>query len=283
MAFAYRFVAGWAAQRGHELILVVTSPGRANGEPLAERYGNSVAELIAAAPPSQDFLVTRRMKSVAAPIIRALEPDLILSATFPLRIQPEVVAIPRLGAVNLHPTPLPRGRASNPLRLIYEGDREIGGALHRITPEWDAGPILSLQTRPLPADLTEEPLGAALMQAVGAALDEGVGRAIAGEPGEPQDETVATYATAFTDAECRLDWGEPGRTLQRRALALNFQTGLRALGEVAGQRHAVRSVRPIPGSARGMPGTLVERHGDRLIVCAGDGLVEVELGSGGDR
>jgi methionyl-tRNA formyltransferase len=282
MAFAYRFIAGWAEQRGHELILVVTSPGRANHQSMAERYGNSVAELIAAAPPTQNFLVTQRMKGVAAPVIRALAPDLVLSATFPHRIPPEIVAIPRLGAVNLHPTPLPRGRGSNPMRLIYEGDREISGALHRITPEWDAGPILGLQTRPLPEDLTEQALGAAMMDAVGAALDEGVERAIAGESGAPQDETAATYAAAFTDAECRLDWSELGRTLQRRTLALNFQSGLRAQGEIAGQLHAIRTVRPVPGSASGAPGTVVEQHGDRFVICSGDGLVEVAVGPGGN-
>jgi methionyl-tRNA formyltransferase len=278
MPLVYRFIADWAARRGHRLILVVTSPGRIDGPPIEAHYGNTVADLVAAAPPGQDFLVTRRMKTVAAPVIRALAPDLVLSSTFPHRIPQEIVDIPRLGAVNLHPTPLPRGRGSNPARLIYEGDEVVGGTLHRIVPEWDAGPILSVQTRPLPEPLTVEGVLGIMIEAVGTALDEGVQRAIAGEPGVPQDESRATYVTAFTEAEYRLDWREPARTLQRRTLALNFPGGARARGEIDGAWSAVRSVTPVPGASSGAPGTLVERRGDRLIVRAGDGLVEVELG-----
>ena len=72
-------------------------------------------------------------------MIAALAPDLIVSATYPHRIPPEVTAIPRYGAVNLHPSPLPRGRGPNPQRLIYEGDPIIGGTLHRMSPSSTPG------------------------------------------------------------------------------------------------------------------------------------------------
>jgi methionyl-tRNA formyltransferase len=279
MPMVYRFVAEWVERAGHRLVLVVTSPGRVH-ESVEERYGSSVADLLAAVPPSQDVLVSRRMKSVITPVVRALAPDLILSATFPHRLPPELVAIPRLGAVNLHPTPLPRGRGGNPLRLLYEGDREASATLHRIVPEWDAGPILSLQSRPIPEGATAAELGATMIEALVAALDEGVARTVAGEPGEPQDERLATEALPFTEAERRLDWREPGRTLQRRALALNFPIGARAVGEISGSCYPVRAVRPLPGASCGAPGTLIERRDDTLIVCAGDGPVAVEVGSG---
>ena len=277
---AYQLVAGWAGQHGHRVVLVVTSPGPAggvSGAASSERYGSGVPELIAAAPRTQDFLVTTRLKRVATPVVSALAPDLIVSATFPHRIPSELVTVPRFGAVNLHPTPLPRGRGPNAMRLIYEGEPTLGVAVHRITPEFDAGPIMSLQLRPALAEPTVENLIAVWSEAAAAALEEGAQRAIAGEPGTPQDETQATYAAPFTEAERRLDWREPARTLQRRALALNFPAPGRAYAEIAGTTYAIRHLRPIPGGPCGEPGTLLHRTGATLTVCAGDGPVEVEV------
>jgi methionyl-tRNA formyltransferase len=262
------------------LVLVVTSPGPAGiaaADSVRERFGSGVPELIASAPRTQDFLVTTRMKSVATPVIRALAPDLIVSVTFPHRIPPELVAIPRFGAVNLHPMPLPRGRGPNAMRQIYEGEPALAMTLHRITPEFDAGPILSQQFRPALVEPTVENLFAVWDEAAVAALEEGTRRAIAGEPGTLQDETQATYAAPFTDAECLLDLREPALTLQRRVLALNFPVPVRARAEIAGTTHAIHGLRPISGGACGEPGTLLHRAGGTLIVCAGDGPVEVQI------
>ena len=284
---AYQLVARWAERHGHRLVLVVTSPGPAglaSATTSSERYGAGVPELIAAAPRTQDFLVTTRLKRVAAPVIRALAPDLIVSATFPHRIPPEIVAIPRFGAVNLHPTPLPRGRGPNAMRLIYEDEPVLAITMHRITPEFDAGPILSQQLRPALAEPTVENLLAVWGEAALAAIEEGTQRAIAGDPGTPQDEATATYAAPFTDAESLLDLREPARTLRRRALALNFPAADRARAEIGGVTYAVRAMRPVPGGPCGEPGTLLARSGSTLTVCAGDGPVEVtEPAAGGRR
>jgi methionyl-tRNA formyltransferase len=277
---AYQLVAGWAERNGHRLVLVVTSPGPAGvaaAGSVRERFGSGVPELIASAPRTQDFLVTTRMKRVATPVIRALEPDLIVSVTFPHRIPPELVAIPRFGAVNLHPTLLPRGRGPNAMRQIYEGEPALAMTAHRITPEFDAGPILSQQVRPALAEPTVENLFAVWDEAAVAALEEATQRAIAGDPGTPQDDAQATYAAPFTDAECRLDLREPARTLQRRVMALNVPVPGRARAEIGGTSYAIVGLRPLSGEAGGEPGTLLHRAGATLTVRAGDGPIEVQV------
>ena len=276
----YQLVAGWAERHAHRVVLVVTSPGpmeAPRGAGSSERYGSGVPELIASAPRTQDFLVTTRMKSVATPVIRALAPDLIVSATFPHRIPPEIVSIPRFGAVNLHPTSLPRGRGLNAMRLIYEGEPMLAVTVHRISPEFDAGPILSQQLRPALVEPTVENLFAVWDEAAVVALEEGTRRAIEGDPGTPQDEAAATYAAPFTDAEYLLDLREPARTLQRRALALNLTVPGRARAEIAGMAFAIHGLRPLSGDACGEPGTLLHRAGGTLTVCAGDGPIEVQV------
>jgi methionyl-tRNA formyltransferase len=267
---AYELVAGWAARNGHSIVLLVTSPSRRG-----DRYGSGHLDLMAMIPPEQDVLVTKRLRRTAAPVIAALAPDLIVSATYPHRIPPEVTTIPRYGAVNLHPAPLPRGRGPNPQRLIYEGDPEIGGTLHRIEPEFDGGAILSRQLRPRPDDLMPNDIIPIWGELLLAALETGVARAVAGEPGEPQDESLASYAAPFSEEEMWLTWNEPALTVQRRAAALNL-VGPAARGRIDGESYLVWNVRarPAPTTVTA-PGTVLMQAGDLFTIRVADGAVEL--------
>lgn len=269
---AYHLVAGWIAQRGHELALLVTTPG-----PPPRTY-HGYREIVAEAAPGQDVLVTTRLKRAAAPIA-AVAPDLIVSYTFPYRIPAALREIPRLGAVNLHPTPLPRYRGPNPARMIYAGEPTIGATLHRTEEGFDTGAILSRQECPLPPDPTVENLHAAWHRLLMAALDEGVRRAATGDPGDPQDAALACYAASFTPEERWLDWSWTRETLQRRASALNLLEP-RAVAWVDGRAFTVLSVRPLQGVAPSAPaGELLGRDGDVCWIAAGDGVVEVRVGA----
>jgi methionyl-tRNA formyltransferase len=267
---AYEMVAGWAKSAGHQIVLLVTSPS-----PRGERYGAGHRELLAALPPRQDALVSSRLRRTVAPMIAALAPDLIISASFPHRIPPEITNIPRYGAVNLHPAPLPRGRGPNPLRLIYEGDTTAAGTLHRIVPEFDAGAILSKRERRLPDDLSSDTIMSAWFELLVEALDEGVPRAARGEPGEPQDETLATYAAPFTEDERWLRWDEPALAIQRRAAALNVLPPF-AHAYIDGQPMRVSRVSARPGTApAATPETVLSRTAETFIIRVADGTVEV--------
>jgi methionyl-tRNA formyltransferase len=269
---AYQLIAGWAERRGHRLVLLVTSPGLQG-----ERYGAGHRELVGSVPVEQDTLITTRLRRTAAPVIQALAPDLIVSATFPHRIPPEVTAIPRYGAVNLHPAPLPRGRGPNPQRLIYEGEMTVAGTLHRIAPDFDAGAVLSRRARSLPTDVSSEAILGAWSELLATALDEGTARAVAGEPGEEQDETLATYAAPFTEAERWLTWDEPARTVQRRVAALNL-LGPTARARIDGEAVLLLDARVDPGaSPPAAPGSILDRSGDTLTVRVADGALVVTV------
>lgn len=268
---AYQLVAAWAAQHGHTIVLVVTPP--ASGP---NRYGEENPALISSLPPEQNVLITGRLKTTAAAAIAKLAPDLIVSATFPRRIPEEVTAIPRLGAVNLHPAPLPRGRGPNPQRLIYDGDLTAGATLHRIAPGFDTGAILSRHERPLPTAVTPEIIISAWFDLLSAALEEGTARAIAGEPGDPQDESQASAATFFTPAEKVLTWNEPSLTIQRRAAALNLMAPV-ARADIDGQHVLVRDVLALADAPTAFPGDILDRTGDILIVRTADTAVQVAI------
>ncbi len=265
---AYERVAQWAARHGHRIVLIVTTPG-----PPARR-STSYRGVVANAPPETDILVTTRPRRVALPLIRALEPDLIISGSFPYRIPQEIVATARYGAMNSHPAPLPYYRGPNPMRLVYEGFPTMGATLHRIVEEFDAGPILSQPTMPLPEWVTPESVLEMINSLVAQAIEEGTARAVAGEPGTPQDESVATYAAPFTEEEHWLDWAESAQVLQRKIAALNiFHPAAKA--RLEGQEWVIERLERADARASAASGTILERTDGGMIVAAGDGAVQV--------
>src|SRR5215210_2175981 len=85
------------------------------------------------------FTTPERWAAMLAP----LRPDLIISRSFPWRIPADVLALPRLGAINGHPALLPKYRGPNPLRwALRNGDTELGYTVHWTTSDFDTGSIL---------------------------------------------------------------------------------------------------------------------------------------------
>lgn len=277
MLHAYAIIARWAARHGHEIVLLVTSPAGT-----VERYGVSYLDVVATAAPVHPVLVTSNLRATA-PLIAAAQPDLLLSASFPHRIPASVTAIPRYGAYNLHPAPLPRGRGPNPLRLIYEGARTTGITLHQISPRLDAGAIFSRREVPLPEAVTAEGILTIWDRLCEEALDEGVARALAGEPGTPQDETQASYAALFTPEECWLPWDRPLHLLRNQAVALMDS----AYAWLDGEPITIHSLDPDldPTAAPDVPpGTVLQRsdHDARVRVLDGVARVTYSPYSNGD-
>ena len=86
----------------------------------------------------------------AAAEIGALNPDLILVSCYAHRIADELLALPRLGAFNIHPSLLPAFRGPTPLFWQFrKGVQRFGLSLHRMTAEFDSGPVICQQAIPM--------------------------------------------------------------------------------------------------------------------------------------
>ncbi|NJM55355.1 MAG: hypothetical protein HC841_05085 [Verrucomicrobiae bacterium] len=109
-------------------------------------------------------------------------------------------------------------------------------------------------------------------------LNEGVQRAIAGEPGEIQDHTEASYAARFTEADYWLDWDQPGRRLHQQcfALTLSGEHGMGPRARIAGGAYRIRQVTPFPTGESGYPpGSLIGQDTEGMTVACADGAVRV--------
>lgn len=268
----FDLVSRWAADCGHELALVVTTPG-----PKTRRSEGYKQIAAAAGERNIEVLVTTRLKSVATPVLAALKPDLIVSATFPWLLPPELLATARIGAVNLHPALLPAYRGPNVFRQIYDGAPNIGCTLHWTSNAFDTGNILSQHSVPLPRPCTTENVFQTWVPTFGKALYEGAARAIAGDPGTPQMEAGASYAGAWTEAEEWIDMSEPAESVQRKVTAINVMRAPVAKARVDGQTWLIERVDLTDESATGAaPGTIMRIQEDGASVRVGDGVVKIK-------
>lgn len=185
----------------HEVRAVVRPAGtlRSALRPIAVRLGLRSADPLQRATQELRLprLSCRRGKDAElADSLRRLDLDLIVIASFPFLLSPEIYNAARLGAVNLHTSLLPRHRGPLPMFWVYhEDDRETGVTLHRVTQQADSGDILAQLRFDLPRGYPIQQLydrssaeGARLLGELLPRLESGVAA------GTPQDARGATRA-----------------------------------------------------------------------------------------
>lgn len=260
---------------GHRVVGVVTTAGP------KRRRSPTYLEVVAAVSPGVDVLVSNHPERWAA-MLAPLRPDLIICGGFPWRIPADVLALPRLGAINFHDALLPRHRGPNAMGWAFRsGDTETALTIHRLTPEFDTGPILAQERIPITDEDDRETLMAKIVGHAPDLLQHALERVARGEPGDAQDESLATEAGLFEETWRTIDWSQPARTIHNQ---VRSWIGLRdippgALGDIDGQTLHITKTRLPPAEAGTPeplpPGTVARRDGERMFVQCGDGPLEI--------
>jgi methionyl-tRNA formyltransferase len=151
----------------------------------------------------------------------ALEPDAIVVVAYGEILTPDVLDIPRLGAVNVHFSLLPRWRGAAPVqRTILEGDETTGVTAMLMDEGLDTGPILATAETPIGPEEDAGSLGTRLA-ALGGSLLIDVLRGLENGSLEPrsQDHTEVMYAPKLLPDERTIDWSQPADAIVRRVRA----------------------------------------------------------------
>lgn len=107
------------------------------------------------------------------PWLETLKPDLGFAFGCPWKLGPEILALPRLGWLNLHGGPLPAYRGPQPVFWqIRNGETASALVAHRMDAGFDSGPVLATLPLPLPPGCTHGALTQALSEVAPALLDQ---------------------------------------------------------------------------------------------------------------
>ncbi len=87
-----------------------------------------------------------------------LNADIILVGTWHEKLKKEIIDLPTIATINVHPSLLPKYRGPNPyIQTILHGEKQSGVTVHIMTEEYDKGPILAQQKVDiLPCDTAKE-------------------------------------------------------------------------------------------------------------------------------
>lgn len=205
----------------HTLVAVYTQPDRPAGR--GRQTHESPVKQLAKSCGIAVFQPASLKTADSQAQLAALQADLMVVVAYGLILPPAVLALPRLGCVNVHASLLPRWRGAAPIqRAIYAGDHETGVSLMQMEQGLDSGPVLATARCPITADDTGSrlhdrlaQLGAELLGDNLAALEQ------AALVPQIQDERLVTYARKLEKREATIDWKRSASEIALQVRAFN--------------------------------------------------------------
>ena len=191
----------------HQIALVVSQPDRPTGrDQQLTAPAVKQAALAAGLPITQPEKIRTNAEFRAQ--LEAIAPDAIVVVAYGRIIPPWMLALPRLGCINLHASLLPKYRGAAPIQwAIAMGDAYTGNTTMLLEEGLDTGPILLQQTVEIEPDQTSVDLFPLLARA-GAPL---VVETLAGLANgtihpQPQIHETATFAPLLDREDGRIDF-----------------------------------------------------------------------------
>ena len=205
-AFAVPSLDALLGSAPHTVVGVVTQPDRPRGRGQKTSDAPVKARAVAAGLP---ILQPAKMRDPAfLDALTAWRPDLGVVAAYGRILTDEILAIPRLGMINVHASLLPRYRGAAPVhRAVISGEDVTGVTIMRVVKALDAGAMILKETRPIGRDETSDDVERDLARIGARRLVDAVEQIASGTAQEtPQDEAAATYAHRLTKEDGVIDW-----------------------------------------------------------------------------
>src|SRR3990172_541005 len=227
--------------------------------------------------------------------IRAARPDFLFSFYYRSMLSAEILSLPRVCAMNLHGSLLPRYRGRDPVNwVLVNGETETGVTLHRMIEKPDAGDIVGQAAVPIAFEDTALTLFGKLEKAAESLLSGLLPRIAAGDiPRRPNEIGKGSYLGGGKPEDGRIDWTRPAVEIYNlvRAVTRPYPGAFSFLGsekllvwgaKPVSEEGLVREVPPgklVPGA--GPPAAASVGPGDacrrrRLLVGTGKGLLSLE-------
>lgn len=261
----------------HEVVGLVTQPDRTGRghhrhvnpmKELAEQYGTPVFQ------PEKVNLPESLSR------LREFGADLFVTAAYGQILSAEFLSIPRLGAINVHASLLPKYRGAAPIQFaMINGETETGITIFQIEPKLDAGPVLGIERTPIGERETYGELQDRLAE-LAVPLTQRIIDQIEDGTIEPivQDNSQVTKAPRLSKSDGEIPWQKPARLVDCHIRGVQPWPKPSAILQLADGRQLrllVLEVCPADESVPGKPGTVTVIDRKRLLVATGEGSVEI--------
>lgn len=256
----------------YQVVAVYTQPDRKAGR--GQAVASSPVKQLAL---SQGLQVVQPERLKATGTVEGLTkfaPDLIVVVAFGQILPAEILDLPKLGCLNVHPSLLPRLRGASPIATaILQGDEITGITIMLLDAGMDTGPILNKREVPISADDTTGSLAIKLAQTGAQLLTETLPLWIDGRiKPQPQEESRASYSKVINKSDGEIDWQFSTLELWRRVRAFDPWPGCYTWWR--GKRLKLGQVVPLYGERPGKPGEVIALSAPATVgVGTGDGVL----------
>jgi methionyl-tRNA formyltransferase len=252
----------------HEVAAVVCQPDRQRGR----------GKLLS--PPPVKVLATAHALPVLQPTsvrkdefleeLRGFAPDLLVVVAYGKILPVSLLELPRLGAINVHGSLLPKYRGAAPIQwAVINGETETGITIMQMDAGMDTGDILIVERTPIGPEETAGELFDRLAQMGGATLGSAIDQLAAGRlVPHPQDHTLATTAPMLNKEMGHIDWSLPARKLQ--SLIRGLDPWPSAYGFIDGKRFRFFRPEVVPIHSTEPPGTICRADAEGLMLATGE-------------
>ena len=258
----------------HQVVGVFTQPDRPAGR--GKKLMPSPVKVLAEEKGLPVFQPASLRAEENQQLVASLNADVMVVVAYGLILPKAVLAMPRLGCINVDGSLLPRWRGAAPIqRSLWAGDAETGVTIMQMDVGLDTGDMLFKLACPI----TDEDTSATLYDKLAELGPQGLIatlQQLAQGTAQPQvqDEAQVTYAEKLSKEEARLDWSLSAAQLERCIRA--FNPWPMSWFMVDEQPVKVWKASVIPSKPTEKPGTIVEVSKAGIQVATADGILNLE-------
>lgn len=217
--------------------------------------------------------------------LRGHKPDLFVVVSYGQIMRQNLLDVPVIGTINVHPSLLPKYRGPSPIQsAVLAGESETGVTIMEMELLMDAGGIIKVVHEKIPTDMTFGELEIKLCNLAKKPLLEVIQEIAILKKivSTPQNENLATYTKKIHAEDAFIDWNQSAQHICHFVYGMNPKPGARFFVECEGKPLLMKvfSVREAPYKGA-LPGEILYfdfEHG--LVVACQDGaleLLEVQL------
>lgn len=255
-----------------DLMLVITQPPRPKGRGLKETPTpvNTEADNL-----GLKVLTPEKIREVTG-IIRDLNPDIIVLASYGQIIPREILEIPKIGALNVHPSLLPKYRGATPIQsALMNGERITGVTIMWMNEFLDAGDIFLQKEIEIDDEDDYGSLKDKLIRLSVELIDKAIDMIKDGRIVRiPQDESKATYTKPIRKEDTIIDWNKSASEIVNLIRALSPTPG--AIAKIGDNQYKIYRAKVVE-HIEGEPGKVVVKDPKKgeLVVATGKGGVYI--------
>ncbi|MEC7880739.1 MAG: methionyl-tRNA formyltransferase [Chloroflexota bacterium] len=167
--------------------------------------------------------------------LKNLNPDVIVVASYGRIIPDEIINLPKYGALNLHPSLLPKYRGPSPVHAaIKNGDHITGVSIIVLSKELDAGPIVEQASQAIEKSDNLKTLTKSLFVKGSNIIKKVLDNPSKIKDSEEQDHSLSVMTKKISKEDAHIDWSKPGikiinhvRAFDDKSAAYSFIDGKR--------------------------------------------------------